>query len=235
MTALRGTPSDFGYAPAREARRASEEAFERGVIASCSLMALLFVASFLLRGLAPIDVPEIPLPEGPRHDVLPFTVEHPAPPPPGGATRPSPAPGVPLPVPDVNEPPAIDPAPPSAGNPTGLPGLSEPVRPGPIGEPDPVPPAPGTVVVVDVLPEPAVRVLPEYPEMAREAQVEGTVYLWALVGRDGAVQDVRVIRSVPLLDRAAADALRRWRFTPALTNGKPVRVWVAVPVRFSLH
>jgi protein TonB len=44
-----------------------------------------------------------------------------------------------------------------------------------------------------------------------------------------------VRRSVPLLDGAALDAVSRWRFTPALNNGRPVRVWVAIPVRFSLH
>ena len=55
--------------------------------------------------------------------------------------------------------------------------------------------------------------------------------LWALVDLDGSVRDVKVIRSVPLLDDAAATALRRWRFTPALANGHPVRVWIALPVR----
>jgi protein TonB len=71
--------------------------------------------------------------------------------------------------------------------------------------------------------------------MAREAGVEGTVTLWALVDLDGSVKAVQVIRSVPLLDGAATAAVQRWRFTPALANGHPVRVWVAVPVRFSLH
>jgi TonB family protein len=49
------------------------------------------------------------------------------------------------------------------------------------------------------------------------------------------VHDVRVVKSIPLLDQSAQDAVRQWVFKPALANNKPVAVWVGVPVRFSLH
>ncbi len=98
-------------------------------------------------------------------------------------------------------------------------------------------PAPDDVPFVDELPSVAQRVLPVYPELARDAGVEGTVLVQALVGKDGRVKDVRVQpgHSIPLLDDAALDAVKRWVFTPALQNGHPVPVWVRVPVIFRLH
>jgi periplasmic protein TonB len=99
---------------------------------------------------------------------------------------------------------------------------------------DPDPPE-NLYVHRDVEATPVIQVKPEYPELARSAQVEGVVRLRALVGIDGRVRRVIVDRSVPLLDQAACDALKRWVFTPALDQGRPVAVWVAVPFRFSLH
>jgi protein TonB len=57
----------------------------------------------------------------------------------------------------------------------------------------------------------------------------------ALVGKDGQVKDTRVVKSIPMLDQAAVVAVKKWVFKPALSNNKPVAVWVAVPVRFTLH
>ena len=96
-------------------------------------------------------------------------------------------------------------------------------------------PAFGTYVYAEELPEVITKVNPVYPEMAREANVDGTVMVQALVGKDGKVHDVRVVKSIPLLDQAAQEAVRQWIFKPALANNKPVAVWVGVPVRFSLH
>jgi protein TonB len=78
-------------------------------------------------------------------------------------------------------------------------------------------------------------VKPAYPDLAREAGVEGTVRLRVLVGTDGRVHDVHVDASVPLLDEAAVAAAGQWVFTPALANGHAVMVWIAIPIRFSLH
>lgn len=88
---------------------------------------------------------------------------------------------------------------------------------------------------VDELPVAITNPRPLYPDIAREAGVDGTVRLRALVGRDGRVLDVHIDKSVPMLDQAAADAVRRWVFKPALSNGRPVAVWVAIPVHFSLR
>lgn len=93
----------------------------------------------------------------------------------------------------------------------------------------------GEYVYVEELPEAITKVTPLYPDIAREASVDGTVMVQALVGRDGRVKDTRVVKSIPMLDAAAVAAVRQWVFKPALSNNKPVAVWVAVPMKFSLH
>ena len=93
----------------------------------------------------------------------------------------------------------------------------------------------GDYVYVEELPEAVTRVPPTYPDLAREAGVDGTVMVQALVGKDGKVKDVRVVKSIPMLDESAKAAVRQWVFKPALSNNKPVAVWVGVPVKFSLH
>ena len=93
----------------------------------------------------------------------------------------------------------------------------------------------GQYVFVEELPEAITKVSPQYPDIAREAGVDGTVLVQALVGKDGHVKDVRVQKSIPMLDASAQAAVRQWVFKPALSNNKPVAVWVAVPVRFTLR
>ena len=65
--------------------------------------------------------------------------------------------------------------------------------------------------------------------------MDGVVMVQALVGKDGHVKDTRVVKSIPMLDASAVAAVKQWVFKPALSNNKPVAVWVAVPVKFSLH
>jgi protein TonB len=79
------------------------------------------------------------------------------------------------------------------------------------------------------------HVAPAYPSIARSARISGTVILDATIAEDGTVQDVRVLRSIALLDAAAVDAVRQWRFTPTLLNGVPVRVLMTVTVSFGLN
>lgn len=93
----------------------------------------------------------------------------------------------------------------------------------------------GQYVYVEELPEAITKVPPAYPDIAREAGVDGTVLVQALVGKDGRVRDTRVVKSIPMLDQAAVAAVKQWVFKPALSNNKPVAVWVAVPVRFTLN
>lgn len=105
--------------------------------------------------------------------------------------------------------------------------------------PPPPPPAPvvrGPVRVGGELQAPALlkRVGPEYPELAMRAQVEGVVILEAVVDRQGRVEDVHVIRSIPLLDHAAKAAVRQWQYSPLLLNGQAERFIVTVTVSFRL-
>lgn len=78
-------------------------------------------------------------------------------------------------------------------------------------------------------------VAPEYPALALAARREGTVILEAVLDTDGSVREARVLRSIPLLDAAALEAVQQWRFTPTLLNGEPVPVVLTVTVVFSLR
>ncbi len=78
-------------------------------------------------------------------------------------------------------------------------------------------------------------VRPVYPEIAREARVQGTVIVEARIEPDGTVSDARILRSIPLLDQAALDAVEQWRFRPTLLDGKPVPVIVTLTVNFRLE
>jgi TonB family protein len=93
----------------------------------------------------------------------------------------------------------------------------------------------GEYVYVEELPEARDKVQPDYPADARAKGIDGTVMVQALVGRDGFVKKTLVVKSIKPLDAAAVAAVKRWRFKPAMAEGEPVAVWVAVPIRFSLH
>ena len=75
-------------------------------------------------------------------------------------------------------------------------------------------------------------VAPVYPAIARSARVTGAVTVEATIGEDGKVADARVVKSVPLLDQAALDAVRQWEYRPTLLNGVPVPVVVTVVINF---
>jgi protein TonB len=77
-------------------------------------------------------------------------------------------------------------------------------------------------------------VRPQYPAIAQAARVQGVVIIEATIGPNGRVQDARVLRSIPLLDQAALEAVRQWEFTPTLLNGVPVPVIMTVTVQFTL-
>jgi len=93
----------------------------------------------------------------------------------------------------------------------------------------------GEYVYVEELPEAISKVMPEYPDLARQSSMEGSVTVQALVGKDGRVKDTRIAKSNPVFDQAAEKAVKQYVFKPALSNNKPVAVWVAVPIRFVLN
>jgi len=78
------------------------------------------------------------------------------------------------------------------------------------------------------------RVEPAYPEIARQARIEGVVILEATTDVYGRVVGVRVLRSIPLLDAAAVEAVRQWVYEPLVVNGRPRPVTFTVTVRFVL-
>jgi periplasmic protein TonB len=106
----------------------------------------------------------------------------------------------------------------------------EPVRPAVVAPPEPVRLHKGIQA-----PQKIDDVTPVYPAIARSARVQGVVILEAVIDARGSVSSVQVLRSIPLLDQAAIDAVRRWRYTPALLNGQPVPVIVTITVRFQLQ
>jgi protein TonB len=118
------------------------------------------------------------------------------------------------------------------GVPDGL-GHTEAVAPSP--SPNPAPPAPMRLHSGIRAPTKLVHVAPAYPAIARAAHVQGVVIIEATLDADGSVAATRVLRSIPLLDRAAVDAVRQWRFTPTLLNGVPVAIIMTVTVNFALE
>jgi len=103
--------------------------------------------------------------------------------------------------------------------------------------PPPPPPAPVAPVRVggDIsAPRLVHRVDPEYPLIAQSAQIEGIVILEATVDRAGEVTDTKVLRSSSVLDRAAIDAVRQWRYEPLRLNGQATPFVLTVTVSFSL-
>jgi TonB family protein len=88
---------------------------------------------------------------------------------------------------------------------------------------------------VEQMPKVLAKVPPRYPQGARDRRIQGTVVIQARIDREGRVIECYPKLSIPELDEAAMEAVRQWRFEPARVNGAPRSVWVAVPVRFSLH
>jgi protein TonB len=128
------------------------------------------------------------------------------------------------------------------GSPTLIPGLS--------AHAAPDAPPPSTQVAVSKPPAPAAptqvsagvqaaKLLfgpkPQYPALAKASRTQGTVKLEAVIAADGAVRDVRVLAGSPLLARAAADAVRQWRYQPTLLNGVAVEVLTEIDVIFNLN
>jgi protein TonB len=77
---------------------------------------------------------------------------------------------------------------------------------------------------------------PEYSEEARKAKYQGVCILWLIVGPDGHPRDVKVARSLGMgLDQKAIEAVKKWKFEPAMKDGKPVAVQINVEVNFRLY
>ena len=140
----------------------------------------------------------------------------------------------PLPAPMAGDPGEISdvpaPAPGNAGD-EEQPRLVETTPPPPPAAP--APPAPAAPVSASQ-PQPISTPAPRYPAQALRRGEEGTVMVSARISADGVPSSVEVARSSGsrLLDRAAVDAVRRWRFRPAMADGRPVEGRVQVPISF---
>ena len=134
---------------------------------------------------------------------------------------------------------------PSTGVTQGVPGGVEGGVPGgtiggvvggrPTAPPPPPPQAPIRVGGAIKQPTKIKDVRPVYPPIAQSARVSGMVIIEATIGADGRVKDAKVLRSIPLLDQAALDAVKQWQFTPTLLNNVPVPVIMTVTVNFTLQ
>ena len=89
---------------------------------------------------------------------------------------------------------------------------------------------------VEVKPQPISIPTPKYPELARKAGIEGNAVVKALVDVDGSIAEVKILKSSgnQMLDQSALVAARNAKFTPAKQRDKFVRVWVSIPIRFTL-
>jgi protein TonB len=203
------------------------------MVVEVTAIAVLVIAPLMVVGF----IPKPP-------SMLAFTT---VPPPPSPPPPPPPAASTPRPPVDdlemrapVEPPAAITPEPEriSAGFEHGIEGSTIVGDSLTIETPPPPPPAPDLprrVGGVIRQPQKVRDVPPVYPPMAIAARVEGTVIIEAVIGPDGAVKNATLLRSIPLLDQAALDAVRQWQFTPTLLNGQPVPVIMTVTVRFSLQ
>jgi TonB family protein len=81
----------------------------------------------------------------------------------------------------------------------------------------------------------ASRVQPVYPAEARKQRVSGTVRLHAVIGRDGAIQQLEVLSGDPLLVEASLDAVRQWRYRRTTLNGEPVEIDTTIDLIFALN
>jgi len=78
------------------------------------------------------------------------------------------------------------------------------------------------------------KVTPNYPQLAKQARIQGTVVLQAEISKEGTIQNLQLISGHPMLAPAAIEAVRQWRYKPYLLNGEPVAVETQVVVNFSL-
>lgn len=236
MTALQWNDFEPPSSPSRALRVQSERQQLVSLTAASLLVALALLGAGLLRPRTvtwelPPEVPEF----HPLQPVQPVLIApHARPNEPITDSTPKiaePHPVADPPAPPVETPgawpstPSLDPTPEQSASPREDPGCGL----------CSAPKNPETFQYVEVLPELVSIQRPVYPDLARDAGVEGTVYLWALIGPDGHAAEVRVQRSIPMLDVVAIAAARTATFKPARVNGRSVAAWVRLPIHFELH
>lgn len=84
------------------------------------------------------------------------------------------------------------------------------------------------------LPQRLVHAQPKYPPIARTGKVQGTVEVSIVIDAGGNVERAQIVRSIPQLDGAALDAVKKWKYAPTIVDGAPVPVTMIVQVQFTL-
>ena len=179
-------------------------------------------------------------------DVLPMAVKPPPPPPPSTPSPPTPAQRAapaptplalaPEPVPQPTQTP-VSPPTVAATAPVNAPVLATaPVAPVPSVVAVPVPSPPAKVDMPTTVADYQTKSPPVYPAMSRRMGEQGRVVMRVLIGADGVPQQAEVLQSSGhgRLDRAAADAVMRWRYVPGKRGGVPETMWFQVPIEFKL-
>jgi protein TonB len=78
------------------------------------------------------------------------------------------------------------------------------------------------------------QVKPTYPPLARQARIQGSVVLQAVIGKDGGIQNLKLVSGHPMLTNSAIEAVKQWRYKPYFLNGEPVEVDTQITVNFTL-
>ncbi|HKI00638.1 MAG TPA: TonB family protein, partial [Thermoanaerobaculia bacterium] len=100
----------------------------------------------------------------------------------------------------------------------------------------PVDDQPIHIMVGMIKPQVVHQVQPRYTEAARRAGVQGSVIVEAIIDEKGNVDNVRVLRGLPMgLDKSAIEAIQQWRFTPATMSNRPVKVYFTLTVNFTIQ
>lgn len=243
-------------AQALDARTHKAAALSAALAAHAFAVAAVVAVSLVWIAPPPGPPPQVPVPAflkfDPPHadDWRPPRRQEPPPPRGGGNAAPSPpaAPDTPvqpqatpaeLPPPDDTSW-LPSPGPPGPGSPLGVKGGTGPDSPfggGAVGSG--VGPGAGGPLQLGAGIVPPVllkRVEPDYPVVARVGRLGGHVDIEAIVGTDGAVESARIVSSTStIFDEVALDAIRAWRYRPAVMNGRPVRVVFKVSIEFVLN
>jgi protein TonB len=78
------------------------------------------------------------------------------------------------------------------------------------------------------------KITPVYPQLAKQARIQGVVRFTAIIGKDGTIQNLTLVSGHPLLLEAARQAVSQWQYKPTLLNGEPVEVVTTIDVNFTL-
>jgi protein TonB len=223
--------------------------YQRNLLMATTLVALMvgiLLAVFYVLGLnaAPTPPPRPPSSDGGKSYPLSSIIVQPqAPQRAGGRSAANTREGIPKPVADTLLPPELDVMIPSNDErglrfldvDTGIGGPGIPVDQDP-GPPIDYIPDRKEFIDVQIQPEMIHEVKPEYPRMARRIGQEGTVWVQVLLDIDGSVMDAVIAKptGMTLLEEAALKAAYKNKFSPAIQNHRPVRIWVTYSVHFSL-